>query len=318
MPSFHKLHVVNFSCSLDPSKAELVRELHAMAQSLVSSFYELVNCKFGIVTEADKALLLQDGQFVRIFIVVIVVVFQIWRIEISLVVVAISRTDTKNRVFAWGPLQVAAAPRVLWTVTLANTVKPSIQRLVVPLDTVVGGRYKFVGIEVLAYTLLPAGTNRLLSRFAPCKHFYVDHSMFLWAKFFVIVNCTVKNQVAWHHLFELQIDWQRIVLICLIPPVKFEAKIFTQVIDDLANEGAAVEKNRCVIEGVAWVVIAFCVGNSKVLDASINKFLSELLLEVGIAPISGLFRHIVSILHFFNLCFAETFKILLEPSSVNS
>ena len=107
-------------------------------------------------------------------------------------------------------------------------------------DAVIRGRFKLVRIEVLDDSFLPASSNRLLSRLTTSEDLYVDHVMLLLARLWVVIDSTVKDQITWDHFFKLQIDRQSVILVSLIPPIKFKTKVLSEIVDNLAHESTAI------------------------------------------------------------------------------
>ena len=139
--------------------------------------------------------------------------------------------------------------------------------------------------------------------------------MLLLSALFVEVDTAVEDQITRLHLFELEVDRQRVILVGLVPTVKFEAKILTQIVHDLAHKGAAVEEDRCVVQGVTWVVIPFGVWDTEVLFAAVKELCTELALEFRITPVLlRLCRHIIPVLDFFFLGLLEALEVVLQAA----
>ena len=207
---------------------------------------------------------------------------------------------------------------MLFAVRLADALQPRVQRLVVELNRVIGCGLKLVRVKVLDHTFLPPSAYRLLSRFAACEDLHVHHVVLLLSTLRIKVDTRVEDQVARLHFFKFQIDRTRIILVRLIPAVKFKAKVFPQVIYDLANEGTTIQEKWRVIKWITRVVVPLGIGYAKVLDAPVYKFLPELPLEVWISPVRrSLLSHIVAILNFFLFSLAEPVKVGLETTRLS-
>ena len=140
----------------------------------------------------------------------------------------------------------------------------------------------------------------------------MHHVVLLLSALFVEVDAAVEDQITRLHLFELEVDRQRVILVGLVPTVKFEAKILTQIVHDLAHKGAAVEEDRCVVQGVTRVMIPFGVWDTEVLFAAVKELCTELALEFWITPVPlRLCRHIIPVLDFVFLCLQKPIKVIL-------
>ena len=143
----------------------------------------------------------------------------------------------------------------------------------------------------------------------------MHHVVLLLSALFVEVDAAVEDQITRLHLFELEVDRQRVILVGLVPTVKFEAKILTQIVHDLAHKGAAVEEDRCVVQGVTRVVIPFGVRDTEVLFAAVKELCTELALEFRIAPVLlRLCRHIIPVLDLFFFGLLEALEVVLQAA----
>ena len=306
--SLHKFHIVDLAGSLHPLESVLVRELHSLGHGLVSALNQSLSGKLRIVAPAHEHFLRQRWQLYVLAILSLSI--EIRCVQISFIVIVIARFDTKNRILAGGPLQIAATPAVLRAVRLTNALKPGIDRFVVELDTVVRGRFKFVGVEVLDNSSLPSGTDGLLSRLTSSEDFDMHHAMLLSAQLRVVVNGTVEDQITGLHLFERHIDWKRVILVSLVPSIQFESEVFSQVENYLADERAAVKKDRRVVKRFALFVISLGIWNAEVLFATFNKLLPQLSLELRIPPVDrSLLCHVVPVFDLICLGLAEPSKV---------
>ena len=136
--------------------------------------------------------------------------------------------------------------------------------------------------------------------------------MFLLTALLVVVSCTIEDQVSGLHLLKLEVDWKCVKLVRLVPTIKLEPEIFSQIVDDLADECTAIEEDWRIVKRLSRAVISLCVGHAKVLDTSINKLLPEHALKGWITSILlCLGGHVVAILDFLLLSLSEPLKVSL-------
>ena len=95
---------------------------------------------------------------------------------------------------------------MLLTVRLTDSLEPSVERLEVELDAVVGCGLEFVGVKVLDDALLPAGPNRLLPSLAASEHLNVHHMVLLLPTLGVEVDSTVEDQISGLQLLKGEVD----------------------------------------------------------------------------------------------------------------
>ena len=139
--------------------------------------------------------------------------------------------------------------------------------------------------------------------------------MLLLTTLLIEVDARIKDEVTRFHLFEGQIDWKRVVLISLIPAIQFEPEVFSQIVDNLADERAAVQEERCVVERLSRLVVPPRIRHAKVLDAPIDKLLAELSFEFRVSSVNcSLCSHVVSILDFVLFGLAESIEVGLETA----
>jgi hypothetical protein len=86
-------------------------------------------------------------------------------------------------------------------------------------DVVVSSRFKHVAVKVLNLSSLPSSTYRLLTCISSSEYFDMDHIMLLSPELRVVVCPTKENQISWLKIFKLDIWWQHIVLVALIPSI---------------------------------------------------------------------------------------------------
>ena len=140
----------------------------------------------------------------------------------------------------------------------------------------------------------------------------------LLATFLIKVDGRIEDEVTRFHLFKGQIDWKRVILISLIPAIQLEPEVLSQIVDNLADERAAVQEKRCVVERLSWVVVPPRVRHAKVLDAPVDKLLAELSFEFWVSSVNcGLCGHVVSILDFVLFGPAESIEVGLETALFN-
>jgi len=75
------------------------------------------------------------------------------------------------------------------------------------------------------------------------------------------------------------------VLVGLVPAVQLEAKVFPEIVDDLADEGTAIQVERSVIVLLSLLPVFGTVWNSKVFLGCLYELLSQSLFEVSILPV---------------------------------
>ena len=63
----------------------------------------------------------------------------------------------------------------------------------------------------------------------------MHHSVLLLAQFGVVVDGAVKDKISRLHLLEWHIYRQCVILIRLVPPIQFESKVFSQIVNHLAH-----------------------------------------------------------------------------------
>ena len=187
------------------------------------------------------------------------------------------------------------------------------------LDAVVGCGLELVGVEVLDYALLPAGPNRLLPSLTASEHLNVHHMVLLLPTLGVEVDSAVEDQISGLQLLKGEVDRKRVVLVGLVPAIQLESEVFPQVVDHLTNQGAAVEEERCIVEGVSRVVIPLRVGDPKVLYAPIDELLAQLPFEGRVAPILlRLLSHIVPVLNLFLFGLPKPRKVSLQTPRLHA
>ena len=143
----------------------------------------------------------------------------------------------------------------------------------------------------------------------------MHHVMFLLTALLVVVSCTVKHQVSGLHLLKLKVDRKCVKLVRLVPTIKLEPEIFSQIVYDLADECTAIEEDWRIVKRLSRAVVSLCVWYAKVLDASIYKLLPEHLLEGWITSILlRLGGHVVAILDFLLLGLSKPLKVRLQSA----
>ncbi len=90
--------------------------------------------------------------------------------------------------------------------TLANTLQPCINTLVVEVDIIVGGGFEFIRVKYLDDSSLPSCSDRSFSCVASIEDLDMDHVMFLRFPRGVIIGGSIEHKVAWLHVLFLQID----------------------------------------------------------------------------------------------------------------
>lgn len=120
------------------------------------------------------------------------------------------------------PKDLPVAPLVHWAVRPAYALEPGVNRSVVEFNTVVRCRFKFIRIEVSHDSALPTCANRLLTGLSTSEDFNMHDIVALSSQLSVEIGTTIEDKVAWLHLFKLESDGQRVILVCLVPPVKVE------------------------------------------------------------------------------------------------
>ena len=83
-------------------------------------------------------------------------------------------------------------------------------------------RFKFIRIEVSHDSALPTCANRLLTGLSTSEDFNVHDIVALSPQLSVEIGTTIEDKVTWLHFFKLETDWQCVILVCLVPPVKVE------------------------------------------------------------------------------------------------
>jgi len=201
---------------------------------------------------------------------------------------------------------------VLRAIRLADAFKPGINTPIMTNYRVICLRLKLVRVEVPHDPTLPPRTNALLTCLSSREYLDVYHIVLLFSHFWVIVDTTIKDEVTWLHLFLLELNRQAIELISLVPSIKLEPEIFSQVIDNLLDQRAAVQVQRCSIMLLAFFPIASGIWYSKVLLGRLDEFLSETELEIGISSVKqALLTYITSVFYVLLLCFPKSFKMAL-------
>ena len=179
----------------------------------------------------------------------------------------------------------------------------------------VRGRFKLIRVEIFDDTFLPASTDCLSSGLPTSENFNMNHVMLLLTKLCVIVDSTIEDKIPRFHLFKLKINRQSVILVSLIPSVKFEAKVFSQIIDDLPDQCTAVKKQGRIVKRITRAMIALTIRYTEILDAAIDELLSELSFEFWVLSIDlRLSRHIVAVLDLLFFGLAESLEILLQTS----
>ena len=124
---------------------------------------------------------------------------------------------------------------------LADAFKPGIDAPVMPNYRMIRRRLKLIGVEVLHDPALPPCADALLACLTSCEDLDVHHIVLLFSHFWIIVDATVEYEVAWLHLFLLELYRQAVELISLIPSIQLKSEFFSQVIDDLFDQRTAVQ-----------------------------------------------------------------------------
>ena len=105
-------------------------------------------------------------------------------------------------------------------------------------------------------------------------------------------------------------------MVRLVPTIQLEPEIFSQIVDDLTDECTAIEEDWRIVERLSGAMVSLSVGYAKVLDTSVDKFLSEHTLESWISSILlRLGSHVVAVLDFLFLSLSEPIKVCLKPTS---
>ena len=87
----------------------------------------------------------------------------------------------------------------------------------------------------------------------------------------LVVLCTIEDQIAWLQLMKLSLNRQRVKLVALVAPSKFEAKFILQVFDGARDQRTAVKEERSVIVRVIRLQVPLGVWYSNVLFALLYK-----------------------------------------------
>ena len=72
----------------------------------------------------------------------------------------------------------------------------------------------------------------------------MDHVVLLLAHLFVVVDARVKNKVSWPELFEGEVNGQSVELVRLVPAIQLKSKVVSEIVNDLSDQGAAVQIQR--------------------------------------------------------------------------
>lgn len=153
------------------------------------------------------------------------------------------------------------------------------------LNRMITRRSKLERVKVLHNALLPPGANGLLAGLATSKYLNVNHIMLLLPHLVVVIDSTVENQVARPHFFELEIDGQGVELVRLVPPIELESEVFTEIVHDLADEGAAIQVEGCVVMLLALLPVFGTVRHAEVLFGGLDEFFSQTLLVLGVLSV---------------------------------
>ena len=90
-----------------------------------------------------------------------------------------------------------------FTMRLTLSLKPCVDRLIVPLARVVCFGLEFERIEVLYLTFSPSCSNALLTSFSSGEYLNMDHIMLLTSSFLIEIDATIENKISWLHLLLL-------------------------------------------------------------------------------------------------------------------
>ena len=166
-------------------------------------------------------------------------------------------------------------------------------------------------------TSLPSGTYALLASFSSCKDLDMNHVVLLLSAFLVEISSGYKYKISWLNIFKLKINWQSIILICLIPSVKLEAEFVTEVKDHLSNKSTAVEIKRRIIMLLTLAPVSACIRYSKILFTTFDKFVSKQLFELWICSIlQALLTNIVSVFDILLFGSSKSIELRLETTSL--
>ena len=141
----------------------------------------------------------------------------------------------------------------------------------------------------------------------------MNHIVLLLPHLGVVVGATNEDEVSRLHLLLGQSGGQTIELIGLIPAIKLEPKLFSKIINDLPNKGAAVKIKWCLIVLLPLFPIASCIGNTEILLGSLYELFPQSLFEIGIALLvrERLLTDVVSVLDVLFFCVSESLEIAL-------
>ena len=173
--------------------------------------------------------------------------------------------------------------------------------------------FKFVAVKVSHDAALPACTDWLFAGWTSSEDLYVNHVMLLGLQFSVKIGSTVKNKVSRLKFLKFQIDGQSVILISLVPSIKFEAEIFLQVQYCLPDKGTTIKENWRVIILFSFFPVSFSVWNSEVLFDCFEPFFAQVLFESGVFPVNcWLACDIISIFHLVSFGFSKPIEICLK------
>lgn len=105
---------------------------------------------------------------------------------------------------------------------------------------IITATFELVGVEQLDDIFLPPGPDGLIPR--TVVYFHVSAQVFLLFDILVVVGTLPEDQVTGFQFFESDVRSESVHLVCLVPRAEGETEIFSQVLDYLAHECAAIEE----------------------------------------------------------------------------
>lgn len=143
----------------------------------------------------------------------------------------------------------------------------------------------------------------------------MHYVMSLGSQFCVVVDSTVEYQVTWLQLFKFESYWQSVKLVCLVPSIKVEAKVFSHIVGYLSHQSTAIEEHGSIIEWLSGIEIPLRIRDSEILLCCFKELFSQTLLDSRVLSInSGLLSDILSVLDLLYLLLLKSLEVRSQIS----
>jgi hypothetical protein len=113
----------------------------------------------------------------------------------------------------------------------------------------------------------------------------MHHVVLLLAHLFVVVDARVKNKVSWPELFEGEVNGQSVELVGLVPAIQLKSKVVSEIVNDLSDQGAAVQIQRCVEMLLSFFPVPSSIRHSEVFLRRLHKLTPQVFFEVWVCAV---------------------------------